>query len=300
MSLNDITTTQNATPQIKLLRARRQIYRRAKFLLSLQIILSIGVPLLGTALALAWVEIKPLVAFLSLIIAILDVTFLDRMQTNLRKIAAKLQEQFDCTVLLLPWDDFTVGKHIDPELVHSLSSRYLSGKPDPKLFDWYPTVVGEAPIHLARIICQRTNLWYDAMLRRCYGAWVLGIASALVFLMFVVGIAQGVTLSSFVVSILAPAAPIIIWSLREYFRQRDVTEKLDAIRNEAEKFWERAKSSETESACTIQSREFQNAIFERRSSSPLIFDWLYKIMRDDLEDQMNQGAEHYIHEITNR
>jgi hypothetical protein len=91
------------------------------------------------------------------------------------KIAAKIAEQFDCT-LELPWDNFVLDSKVGPETVHSAAKRHLHGKKDPQLRDWYPKVVGTIPIHLGRLMCQGTNLWYDAHLRRQYGAWVLAIA----------------------------------------------------------------------------------------------------------------------------
>jgi hypothetical protein len=214
------------------------------------------------------------------------------------KTAAKLQEHFDCAVLELPWDQFAVGAKVDPEAIHDASTKYLGGKDDPTLIDWYPPVVGEIPLHLARIICQRTNLWYDAKVRRWYGGWVIGVMIALVLLLFAIGVVSGQTLDSFVLTALAPAAPIIIWGVREYLRQRDATEGLDRVRSEAEALWNRAKNGAcSEAECTAQSRQFQNLIYERRSLSPLIFSWIYKIKRLRLEDQMNKGAEDFVREI---
>jgi hypothetical protein len=242
---------------------------------------------------------KRVVAFASLVITIIDITILDRLQNSILRSDAKIQEQFDCTVFELPWDKFTVGAKIEPETIHAASSKYRGGKADPKLLNWYLTVVGSIPLHLARIICQRTNLWYDAKLRRQYGRIVIGITIALSLLLVVIGILRGLTIDSFVLTVLAPAAPIIIWGVREYLRQRDASEMLDRIRLESEALWDHAKAGAcSDGECTTLSRQFQNAIYERRSTSPLIFDWIYKIQRPRLEDQMNRGAEDFVQEIT--
>jgi len=127
---------------------------------------------------------------------------------------------------------------------------------------------------------------------------VLGGTIALTVLLFVFGLIGGLTLESFVLTVLAPAAPIIMWGVREFFRQRDATDVLDRVKSEAEALWDRAKTGGcTEPDCTAQSRQFQNAIFERRSTSPLIFDWIYKIQRSGLEEQMNIGAQELVREI---
>jgi hypothetical protein len=296
--MNQIPTIQNADAQLRLLRARRYTYLLGKRLLSLQVLLTVGVPVLGALGVLLWPSLKAYVATAALVIAILDVTLLDRVQRTLRKRAATMQEQFDCTVLELPWDKFTVGTKLDPETIHATASKHMAGADDPKLRDWYPAVVGDAPLYVARIICQRTNLWYDSKLRRQYGASVLGGTITLTVLLFVLGLIGGLTLESFVLAVLAPAAPIIIWGVREFFRQTDATGVLERVKSEAEALWDRARTGGcTEAECTAQSRQFQNAIFERRSTSPLIFDWIYKIQRSGLEEQMNKGAQELVGEI---
>jgi len=297
--MNQIVATQNADAQIRLLRARRYMYLQAKRLLSLQMVLTVGVPVVGAICASIWPSLRGLVAFLSLTIAILDVTLFDRLQRSLLKSAAKAQEQFDCIVLDLPWDDFSVGAKLPPETIHAASLKHLKGQQDSILKNWYPVAVGKVPLYLARIICQRTNLWYDAKLRRQYGSGSIGLTIVISMLLVFIGMVRGLTLDSFVLTVLAPAAPIIIWGAREYFRQRETCEVLDQLRSGAEALWQRAKTAAcSEADCTNQSRQFQNAIYLRRSNSPLIFDWMYKLQRQRLEVQMNRGAEDFVREIT--
>src|ERR1043166_4227448 len=112
MFKNSIPASENAEPQVRLLRARRRMFAKGKGLLSVQLVLTIGVPVVGSLAALEWKELQGLVAFASLAIAIIDVTLLDRLQQKIRERSAKLQEQFDCTVLELPWDAFRVGSKV--------------------------------------------------------------------------------------------------------------------------------------------------------------------------------------------
>src|SRR5262245_15577569 len=127
------------------------------------------IPVVSAFGALFVPEWKPYAAFAALSIALLDLTFLDRAQRQQLKVAAKIGEERDCAILELPWNEFTVGKRVEPETIHGAATAYAKRQNDDKLRDWYSPVVGKVPIHLARIICQRTNLWYDAQLRRYYG-----------------------------------------------------------------------------------------------------------------------------------
>jgi hypothetical protein len=44
----------------------------------------------------------------------------------------------------------------------------------------------------------------------------------------------------------------------------------------------------------MRSRELQDAIFNHRASSPLIFDWVYNFLRRRMEEQMNAGADQLV------
>jgi hypothetical protein len=64
------------------------------------------------------------------------------------------------------------------------------------------------------------------------------------------------------------------------------------LKSEAEKFLEKVRSvGGEELECEKKSREFQDAIFQRRVANPLIFPLVYRIMRDEFEKQAQAGAD---------
>lgn len=296
MILNQIAERQNEPHQIKLLRAQRCIYDQAKAVVAWQIGLTVAVPFVGALLALAFPAIKAEVALVSLAISILDIAFLDRLQKRLVLRAARVQEEFDHIVLELPWNRFVSTTMVEREAIHEAATA-LEGDDNP-FIDWYPRVVSQAPIHLARIICQRTNLWYDSKVRRRYGGALIGAAVVLFVSLLLLGMIGGLTIVDFVLLVVAPATPFFSWAVREFYRQYDVAKALDRVREEAESLWERAKIKECgEDDCLMQSREFQNAIFIRRSTSTPIFNWIYKRMRSKNEEQMNVGANELVKDL---
>ena len=281
--------------QLTILRARRQIYKRGKRLLWVQLSLTLVVPVLGSILALIVPQTRALLALVSIIIAGIDATVLERAQRTIRRNAAKAAEEFDCTVLELPWDKFVVGDRLAPEFVYAAAQRCGD---DSTVFNWYPPIVGSVALHFARIICQRTNLWYDSTLRRQYGRMVIGGVIVLCVFLLSIGVLSGLTLETFVLTVLAPATPFSIWGIKEFNRQNDAASTTSKLMTEAEALWERAKQGLCSAAeCTVSSRQFQNAIFDRRSSDPLIIDWVYWLQRNSLEDQMNRGAERFVEEV---
>lgn len=292
-----IPEKQNGTDAQKLLKARQQLWHQAQRTMILQIVFTVVVPIVLALAALLYPVIRPYGATFALFIAVVDASLLDRAYRGLMKRAAKASEQFDCTVLELPWNDFLVGGKLDPETIHEEATSYERRTSDNALKDWYSPAAAALPDHLSRIVCQRTNLWYDAKLRTAYSNSIptalCMICAALAF----AGLLVNLTLSDFVLTVLAPMAPLVLWSVREYFRQRDAAAGQDSLKASAEAFWKAASYSQITSAdATKKSREFQDAIFNRRASSPLLPPGIYWTYRSRLEEQMNVGAEALIAE----
>ena len=97
--MNDIDKKQVAPRMLSLLRARTLIYRRAKNFQAAGLLLSLGFPLAGLAASAFFTSSKPFIAFFALTFSFLEVLLLDRWHRAQLKIAAKLQEDFDCAVL---------------------------------------------------------------------------------------------------------------------------------------------------------------------------------------------------------
>jgi hypothetical protein len=131
--MNQIPVIQNQDSQLKLLRARTQTYARASALMVFQLGLTVVVPVIGAISAMFRAELKPYVAAASLMIIVVDILLLDRYQKVLTKRAAKIGEQFDCSVLEMPWDQFTVGDKVEAEDIHSAAKTYASRHNDSAL-----------------------------------------------------------------------------------------------------------------------------------------------------------------------
>jgi hypothetical protein len=79
--------------------------------------------------------------------------------------------------------------------------------------------------------------------------------------------------------------------VREQFRQFDAADAGEKLKSEAERLFTEVKSGQcSEVECERRSREFQDAIFGRRVANPLIFPLIYRIMRPEMERQMEAGS----------
>lgn len=295
--MNEIDKMQVEQRMLNLLRARTLIYRRAKSIQAWGLAISLGFPIAGLIGSALLLSSKPFIAFAALLFSFLEVLAIDRWQRTQLKNAAKLQEDFDCTVLKMEWNAFLVGRRIDPEDVFADACKKLSDKDEQRLVNWYPLAVRELPLHLARLVCQRTNLWYDSALRRRYRSILLAGCVLLIAGVGVVSLAIDLNMTTFVLSTLAPMTPVMIWALRESNRQAATCEQLDRLNEEVQRLWDRSRRGATECEISARSRELQDAIFNHRATSPLIFDWVYNLLRKEMEERMNAGAEHWVNEL---
>ena len=289
---NDIPQHQNEEQALRLLAAQRRLYGWAKVALALQIILVVIVP--GVLLVVEhWAAgFKVWAAFIGLTVSILDILLFDPVKSGLRHKGAATQELFDCQVLGLDWPALK-GRKPDREDVHGASADYE----DADLKAWYAADVGQLPLYAGRIICQRSNCRWDSKLRRYYRAAIIALLAVVGVGVVVVALLNNVTIGDFVLALMAPVLPVALWGIREVREQSEAAERVDHLKSFGDELWERTIQRRilTDEAA-IQSRLFQDEIYEHRRDSPMIFDWFYKLLRKKFESQMTQSAADMIRE----
>jgi hypothetical protein len=293
---NDIATKQNTDGQILRLAAMSRIYSRAKFVLGTQFILTVPAGLATAIIASQVPSLKHWTVTYSFAVALLDALFLEKYQNSLKKQGAKIQEAFDCDVLGLEWRKPKAGDPVDTETVREEGTAFLTKHPDAAgIRDWYPPVVSQIPLPLARLICQRANCWWDAKLRRRYSLALKVILWALTALVIMFGLQANQTLGQLALAFVAPLSPALLWGIREIRKQNEAAEALDKLRGQIEQVWEQALDGGlTTGALLHASTDFQNEIFERRSRHPLIFNWVNSWVRDKQELSMNDKAKELV------
>lgn len=295
--MNSIPSDQNSERQLQRLAAQRQLYATAKIIFGWQLIVSAPI---AVALAFAVILYPPLKAFAALwgiMVTLCDITWLTPWQKRLRSTAALVQESFDCDVLGLPWDELKAGKRPDPELVREQADKYkLWASSMPPLSGWYAKEVGCLPLHVARLVCQRSNCWWDAKQRRRYAVTIIFCVGVIFLVVLLLAMGNGFTIEDFVLKVAAPLSPAFLLGYRQFTEQMDAAARLDKLKEHAERLWVDALAAKPESEITTRSRGLQDEILENRRKSPLIFDVLFKHLRRDYEGQMNHGASEFIAE----
>lgn len=298
--MNTIPEAQLESVQLDRLAAMRSLYSKAKRIQAWQLILSVPCVIAWSFSILVFPGLRVYEAMWGIAITIVSSVALDRWQATLKEKAAKVQEQFDCDVLQMDWPDLKAGARPDAEIIAEHSAHYRGVDPDYKgVRNWYARVVGSLPMHLARLVCQRSSCWWDAKLRRRYAVWVLitlGVFSALVITL---GLLKGATLADFVLAGIMPLMPAITLAIRQFYEHNDAAARADKLKECAERLWsESVRNTVSSDGIAVLSRQLQDEIFEHRRRSPLILDWIYERLRNHDEDLMNKGAEALVAEAS--
>ena len=223
---------------------------------------------------------------------------LDPIQKAWRKTAAQIQEAFDCDVLKLDWTVLRAGKQPPPEDVMRYARRLMARPDEVKaLHDWYPKAVGELPVELGRLLCQRTNCHWDSTLRATYSFTIVISLWVVVFAVFVLGAIANPTFDGFVLAMLAPATPAIVLALRQHREHSDASRSSAQLREHVDSLWKKALSKEAElSSLTAESRAIQSEIFLRRATSAPVFNWLYNLLKKNQQEFADRTADQLVAE----
>lgn len=288
---NDIPTRQGSDENRNLLRARHRNYRAAKVTQGLLVMMSILLPVLGVCIGPQDPDIRPYLALASLILLVMDAALFDRIQKDRLKRGAKLQEQFDTDVFGLPWNRFVTGAPVELEDVRRLSAKPLSKNREAHFQSWYEVCIGRLPLHFARLIGQRTNISYDTRLRRRYSGWLLTLTLLFGVALLYVGLYKRLQFPDLIMTLVVPFLPVLTWALRDRTQQANAAISLTNLNGEWEKIWSKALGGADVAALTAESRSLQDAIYQHRERSPLVFDWVYFVFRSANEDEAHHAAE---------
>jgi hypothetical protein len=294
-----IATRQNEQQMLRLQRARRALYGQVKKYQGVVVAFTLLFPVLSAVAAVKLPMFRPYLTVLALAFSIADVAFFDRWAKRKMKEGARLQEEFDCHVFTLPWNNFVAGSKIDVEDVARLVRIPLPDEVVESLVNWYPCATAEIPLAAGRIACQRSNVRYDASMRRVFGTVLQMTMGLLVLGVLFSALFLNIGWPAFVLTELAPGTPLFIWLLREYNRQADAVVLVNRLKDETEKLWAEVQAGSAEASLDSRSRQLQDAIFAHRGSSPLVFDWLYGFLRKSLEADMTEGVDVWVQRYQN-
>jgi len=294
----DIHKKQNTDEQINLVAAASRIYGQAKSLMAIQFILTIPVALLVSILMALHPSWKIGLTFLSVSVALLEVIFLSRVQSRLKKQGATLQQMFDCNLFGFPWQRLRWGAPVDSEDVLAAAKAQLrEAKARGLLINWYPPGVQALPLRLARLVCQRASFWWDLRQRDRVRAALVVLLAVLAFTIFLIALSRRNTVEQMILTVYVPLAPAMLWIIREIQAQRDSIQADERGLAFVESLWQQAVANKlTDPELFQESLLLQGALFDGRSRSPMVFNWVYRLLRNRQQEQMEHKAEELVKE----
>lgn len=291
----NIPQKQNSNRAIKLIAAWGHLYGHAKTIAGLQFILSVPAALAMSMIAMKWPDSKVVTTPLSLVFGWMDMLWLDSVQSGRKKLGAKTQELFDCEVFGLPWNTVRCSPKPETEVLNEAAEIQMKTADLTKYQNWYPVEVGRVPLPFARLICQRSAVWWDMSQRKKYGGWLVFGVAVLVMGVISVSFTADHRVRDMILSVYLPIAPAVVWAYREYRRQIETADGLKQIKTAIEAFYAEAIDGKHDAvSITAFSRSIQDMIFDGRSRSPLLFNSIYILMRNNHEIRMNEKAEEMV------
>ena len=297
-----IVERQETPESIELLAAQKNIYSRAKNIIGLQMILSFPIAVCAAISTIVKPELNGYIAIWGILIVVFDLFVFTPWVKKLQDIAARIQELFDTNVLGLDWNVIAIGKRPEPELVHEEATKHgMEEENVANLREWYPTIIERVPEIFGIIISQRSNVWWDARMRRKY---TLSIRAILVFIalgLIGYGLYEKKDMFEFLAFVVAPLASTYIFGYRQMMAHGDAANRLDKLKELSENIWSDALADSKDVATLkLESRTLQDQIFDHRKKNPPIFDFLFRWFRDENEVLMNKGAEALVNDYSQR
>ena len=293
-----IVQKQEFPENIELLAAQRNLYSRAKNIVGLQIMLSVPVAICAAITTIVKPELKGYMALWGILVVVFDLFVFAPWVKKLRDSAARIQELFDTKVMGLDWNEISVGKKPEPELVHEEARKHgLKEEDIAGLRRWYPVIIDEVPEIFGIIISQRSNIWWDCKMRRKYAIFIRVFLVCIALGLVGYGLYEKKDMFEFLAYIVAPLASTYVFGYRQMMEHGDAADRLDKLRELVEKIWTDAKSGKDAESLKQKCRTLQDQIFDHRKRNPPIFDFLFKWFRDGNEELMNKGAKALVAEL---
>lgn len=299
--MNKINILQNEQKQIEKLAAQRELYSSAKNMHLFQIIITVLIPIILSVISVYDSDIASYAAAFGLFAAIFDMLIIENVIKNRQEKAAKIQELFDCAVLSLIPSPLKKSKEV---AIEEILFFYEKHKKNPKnidiLKDWYPKNIGHLPLHIARIICQRENCWWDSKLRERYIKIINGLA--LFILVGLLFFAQWKDIKfTDIIYIGSAILPFFQFCIKQNNDHKTSKQRLNELVLFAKDLWDNAlEKSKSEEVITESSRRLQDEIFEHRSNSPLILDIFYNNSKNKDENLVMRSTEILLEEVENK
>jgi hypothetical protein len=293
-----IIQEQDSEISIKYLSAQKQIYKNGKTTFAIQVLIAVPIPIIISLItpifdtSIIWIFI-----LYGIIATFIELYFEDKAMKK-KKLAASIQEKFDTSVLCIDWNKTLIPNKPEDEVIFRYYQKYVKSNKIEKLYGWYSNELINVKTNIATILCQRTNCSYDFTLRKRYTQTVLLIAGFTFLILFVVAGHFKITIPVFISNVIFPSLPVFVLAYKQISSNKEAIENLRELKQLIEAELEVLNINDTIDRVLI--RQVQDKIYLKRINSPLLPEWAYNFLRQNLEDEMHFSVKEKIIELNNR
>ena len=286
--MNNIKTSQDKPENLRLMAAQRVAYQKAKNSFGKQIIFTVIFAVLFNFIRLIPKDkietFLPYIVLFSVTISLADVLYFRGRISKLRTNGAKIQEEFDCNVYELVWNKVNSGSKADKTFINNQVKVY---RPNPKspIENWYDIDLEALSQERAILLCQETNLWYDANLRTKFIKQIKYVLASLIAISVLIGVFSNLPLGLFILYMVAPLLPAIVLTIKIYKENEKSVSLSEELKKEVFDLKDQPQDPSKD-----QLRQIQDKIFCNRKDGPLVPEHFYRKARPDLEEGMKINA----------
>ncbi len=276
---------QNNSDNIKLLKAMRYYYSKAKNIKIFVLAVSIIIPVLFMTyrylknIEQIKFEISMILISTGLVWIIISY-FFDRWANKLIMNGSKIQEKFDVKVFKLNKNDVLVIDDINEETIHDGEKNYIGE--ESILRDWYGDNYQNAPHFLKVLIAQRMNIMWGNELKQKFKYFIYTLFSLSIIIPILIASTKELSINDTILFLVFPMIPLYFIALRSMLSIKKQINCNESINKKILKDCEDI-NEETINRC----RQYQDYIFqENRVNSVLIPDWFFNMVRDKMNQKL--------------
>lgn len=285
----ELLERQDERRALELLLAQRRISDIAKWIRRVRIGGALTIALAGPILTTLDILTDDLVGSLAGIWVVLSL-ILSPWESSMIVRAARILEQFECSVFGLPWNR-ALGQKVAPENISDHLGGFEKAVKRHKLPRWFDIEPG-LPGPMAVLLAQRIACVYSQRIHTVYYL-VMGILGAIsLSVILLIAVLKGLSLGDFLAGIAFPIIPGII-ALNEVIRGNVLAAKQRQELGEA-----LDEQAESGAVTETQLRTNQDAQYQIRSSAPPLPEPIYKLAYRWNERAMKYSSARFLENIS--
>ena len=295
----EILYKQNLDVNIDRLLAQRRLYSNAKIMQYILIAITVIIPVLIafiTNFSNLRIDDTSWIYTIYAIVVIFGEKILEIFIDRNKITAASIQEKFDTNIFDIPENELLNSVFIDHDIVRKYSKKdKLNANKISRVTNWYSTRIDCLQTNIAILFCQRMNICYDQNIKKKYNKLLISLSVLTFITLLIISLTNDFSLKKFIIEVILPSIPILNFTYKEINQNIESVDNLQKLREIIEN---KLSSLSRNDVIEIEElRNIQDRIFNNRILSPLIPDFIYKILWTELEDEMNYSVENRIVEL---